>query len=140
MAEMAATDIEQKLEQARLAEHTERYEDMAASMKSVVESSGKDLQGSTRNLLSVAYKNVVGTKRSAWRLLSSLEAKESNKELIIEYKKKIETDLRAVCDEVLVCKHGAFMPYCFICATIHLFVALQQRACIMTAFFEVCWY
>ena len=102
---MAATDVEQKLEQAKLAEHTERYEDMAASMKSVVESSEKDLQGSTRNLLSVAYKNVVGTKRSAWRFLSSLEAKEGNNELIIEYKKKIEGDLQAVCKEVLVCSY-----------------------------------
>ena len=108
MVEMAGTDadtIERKLGEAKLAEHTERYDDMAVVMKSVVESSTSDLEGTTRNLLSVAYKNVVGTKRSAWRLLSSLEAKETKdeqKELTKEYKKKIEKDLCDVCNQVLV--------------------------------------
>ena len=93
------------LNKAKLAENTERYEDMAKSMKTVVENSKELLDSSSRNLLSVAYKNVVGTKRSAWRILSSLEAKASKddqRELTTEYKKKIEEDLRAVCNEVLV--------------------------------------
>ena len=115
MDEMAGTDaatIEHKLAEARLAEHTERYEDMAESMKFVVESSTTDLESSTRNLLSVAYKNVVGTKRSAWRLLASLEmkeAKEDLRELTKEYKAKIEKDLRAVCEQVLVCCNCYYM-------------------------------
>lgn len=93
------------LNKAKLAENTERYEDMAKSMKTVVETSKELLDSSSRNLLSVAYKNVVGTKRSAWRILSSLEAKASKddqRELTAEYKKKIEEDLREVCNEVLV--------------------------------------
>ena len=32
-----------------------------------------------RNILSVAFKNVVGTRRAAWRVLSSIEKKEHNK-------------------------------------------------------------
>ena len=32
-----------------------------------------------RNILSVAFKNVVGTRRAAWRVLSSIEKKENNK-------------------------------------------------------------
>ena len=35
----------------------------------------KELSQDVRNLLSVAYKNVVGTRRSAWRLLCSVENK-----------------------------------------------------------------
>lgn len=32
-----------------------------------------------RNLLSVAYKNVVGARRASWRVLSSIETKEKEK-------------------------------------------------------------
>jgi hypothetical protein len=32
-----------------------------------------------RNLLSVAYKNVVGARRASWRVLSSIETKEREK-------------------------------------------------------------
>ena len=98
-------NLQQHLNRAKMAEHTERYEDMAESMKTVVESSKEILDNTSRNLLSVAYKNVVGTKRSAWRILSSLEAKatkDEQRELTKEYKKKIEDDLRAVCKQVLV--------------------------------------
>lgn len=99
--------MDRDLDRAKLAEHTERYEDMAKVMKSVVESLSpqETLTNAARNLLSVAYKNVVGTKRSAWRVLSSLETKatkEDQKELTKEYKKEIETDLRDVCKEVIV--------------------------------------
>ena len=50
---------------AKLAEQTERYDDMASSMKSATES-GLELTNEERNLLSVAYKNVVGARRSSW--------------------------------------------------------------------------
>jgi len=48
-----------------------------------------------RNLLSVAYKNTLGSRRTAWRALSSIEQKEENKgskhlNLLRDYKKKIE--------------------------------------------------
>jgi 14-3-3 protein epsilon len=41
-------------------------------------SAGEDTQLSVeeRNLLSVAYKNVVGARRASWRILDSIEKKE----------------------------------------------------------------
>jgi len=91
---------------AKLAEQAERYEDMVDAMKSVVESKDKDkdLGNEERNLLSVAYKNVVGARRSAWRIISSLEQKSEggNKaELAEEYRKKIKGELKEKCEEVL---------------------------------------
>ncbi|CAO2602481.1 14-3-3 protein zeta/delta [Lemmus lemmus] len=43
-------------------------------MKSVTEQ-GAELSNEERNLLSVAYKNVVGARRSSWRVVSSIEQK-----------------------------------------------------------------
>ena len=63
------------------------------------------LTNEERNLLSVAYKNVVGLERSAWRVISSIEQKEddeSRKSLQVTYKSQIEEDLRNICDDVLV--------------------------------------
>ena len=56
-----------------------------------------------RNLLSVAYKNVVGTRRSAWRVISSLETKDKNESKeIYKDKEKIRKELKDICKEVLV--------------------------------------
>ena len=44
-------------------------------MKSIVFMS-KGLEEEERNLLSVAYKNAIGARRSAWRIIHSLEDKE----------------------------------------------------------------
>lgn len=39
----------------------------------------QDLSAEERNLLSVAYKNVIGARRASWRIISSLEQKEESK-------------------------------------------------------------
>ena len=98
-------DRETQVILARLAEQGERYEDMAKAMKSVTEMDA-ELSNEERNLLSVAYKNVVGSRRSSWRIISSLEAKSDGNErkqtLAKEYRKKIEGELQEICQEVLV--------------------------------------
>ena len=64
---------------AKLAEQAERYEEMVENMKAVA-SSGQELSVEERNLLSVAYKNVIGARRASWRIVSSIEQKEESKE------------------------------------------------------------
>jgi hypothetical protein len=64
------------------------------------------LSAEHRNLLSVAYKNVVGSRRSSWRILSSAEQREENgekKEMIREYRDQVVKELNTTCNEVLVC-------------------------------------
>ena len=96
---------EEQVQRAKLAEQAERYDDMAAAMKKVTESGG-ELSNEERNLLSVAYKNVVGARRSSWRVISSIEQKTEGSErkqtMAREYREKIEKELRDICQDVLV--------------------------------------
>lgn len=94
---------------AKLAEQAERYEDMAAAMKRVVEmGSGEQLAREERNLVSVAYKNVVGARRSSWRVVSSIEQKtandsnESKRRMAKKYLQEVEAELNKICQDVLV--------------------------------------
>ena len=67
----------------------------------------KPLSNEERNLLSVAYKNVVGTRRSSWRVISSIEQKtqdETKSALAKEKREEIEGELKDICEEVLVSK------------------------------------
>ncbi|XP_061822995.2 14-3-3 protein beta/alpha-1-like [Nerophis lumbriciformis] len=97
-------DKEEQVQKAKLAEQAERYDDMAAAMKVVTEQGKSGLSNEERNLLSVAYKNVVGARRSSWRVMSSLEQKseDNNKTALAkEYREKIEKELNDICKEVL---------------------------------------
>ncbi|CAD5120885.1 DgyrCDS9437 [Dimorphilus gyrociliatus] len=60
-----------------------------------------------RNLLSVAYKNVIGARRASWRIISSIETKEEPKSteekmnMIRGYRKSVEKELRDICHDIL---------------------------------------
>ncbi|CAH8866217.1 unnamed protein product [Trichobilharzia szidati] len=96
------TDKEMLIHLAKLAEQAERFNDMACAMKKVTEAS-KELSNEERNLFSVAYKNVVGSRRSSWRVVSNVEQRleGSKKKQAEDYRKIIEKELNAVCGEVL---------------------------------------
>lgn len=51
---------------------------MLEAMNKVVQANA-DLSVEERNLLSVAYKNTIGSRRTAFRVLSSIEKKEESK-------------------------------------------------------------
>lgn len=95
-------EISDMVAKAKVAEQIERYEDMAELMKTVTAKKG-ELTDEERNLLSVAYKNLVGARRSSWRVLSTLpmKGKDGNKRVIEEYQKKIESELEGICEDVL---------------------------------------
>lgn len=90
---------------AKICEQTERFDEMLEFMKRVLSFPDK-LSIEERNLLSVAYKNSVGSRRTAWRVISSLEQKEETKAnpslpLLKEFKVKIESELDKTCEEII---------------------------------------
>jgi len=99
----ADLDIKKLVELVRVAETAERYEDMCKFVKKLVEmksEKGEDLDVDERNLLSVAYKNVVGAKRASWRTLSG-GFDDADEDLLNKYKAIVEDELEAICMEVL---------------------------------------
>ncbi|XP_065072277.1 14-3-3-like protein 2 [Rhopilema esculentum] len=110
-----AADRSKLVHRAKFAEQAERYDDMAEAMKTVTEMD-EELSSEERNLLSVAYKNVVGARRSSWRVISSIEQKAEGEgkkqDLTKEYRMKIETELRDVCMEVLNLLDKYLIPKC----------------------------
>ncbi|KAJ1979704.1 14-3-3 protein 7 [Dimargaris xerosporica] len=95
-----------KVYMARLSEQAERYDEMVSFMKDVAKL-GVELTVEERNLLSVAYKNVIGARRASWRIVSSIEHKEESKgnaahvEKINPYRTKIEGELTDICNDIL---------------------------------------
>jgi len=91
---------------AKLAEQAERYDEMAEYMEKVGKAGG-ELTVEERNLLSVAYKNAVGSRRAAWRIITSVEQKEKSKgnednaKFAREYCSKVEGELQKICDTIL---------------------------------------
>lgn len=92
---------------AKLCEHAERYEDMVKEMTELIKGSSKSdepLDEEERNLLSVAYKNVVGSRRSAWRVLSAKvgeDLNEKQRKLAEDMKKRVENELNKLCEDVI---------------------------------------
>ncbi|CAL9118596.1 unnamed protein product [Musa textilis] len=100
---------EENVYMAKLAEQAERYEEMVEFMEKVTGAAmeGEELSMEERNLLSVAYKNVVGARRASWRIVSSIEQKEESRgneahvAAIRDYRAKIEAELTSICGGIL---------------------------------------
>jgi 14-3-3 protein epsilon len=92
--------------QAKLAEQAERYEEMVESMKKVAKTD-QELTVEERNLLSVAYKNLIGARRASWRIITNIESKEENKSenskmaMTKKYRSQVEKELRDICQDIL---------------------------------------
>merc|ERR1711865_1282454 len=88
---------------------------MADEMEKVSKES-EELSVEERNLLSVAYKNAVGSRRAAWRIINSVEQKEKTKgqdenaKWAKEYVSKVEAELQKICDTILGVLDGNLIP------------------------------
>ncbi|GBF96875.1 hypothetical protein Rsub_09880 [Raphidocelis subcapitata] len=101
-------DREEAVYMAKLAEQAERYDEMVEEMKKVAKMvHDQELSVEERNLLSVAYKNVIGARRASWRIISSIEQKEESKgneehvARIKKYRHAVEKELSEICASIL---------------------------------------
>ena len=104
---------------AKLAEQAERYKEMAQFMQKlvVISTPQSELTVEERNVLSRACKNVIGSLKAAWRVISSIEQKENarkNEEhvaLAQDYQsKQVESELFEFCAGVLKLLDSNLIP------------------------------
>ncbi|KAE8656269.1 14-3-3-like protein [Hibiscus syriacus] len=107
-AAIISSPREENVYMAKLAEQAERYEEMVEFMEKVSASAdNEELTVEERNLLSIAYKNVIGARRASWRIISSIEQKEDSRgnddhvTTIRDYRAKIESELTSICNGIL---------------------------------------
>ncbi|KAJ7539637.1 hypothetical protein O6H91_03G133200 [Diphasiastrum complanatum] len=105
---MAFESKEANIYMAKLAEQAERYDEMVEFMENVVKTVEVDeMTAEERNLLSVAYKNVIGARRASWRVISSFEQKDETKgseervRMVRDYRAKVESELSSICHSIL---------------------------------------
>jgi len=110
-----ASEREDNVYRAKLSEQAERYDEMVEAMKKVA-SLDVELTVEERNLLSVAYKNVIGARRASWRIISSIEQKEESKggedklEMIRQYRAQVEKELKEICSDILTVLEKHLIP------------------------------
>ena len=59
---------------ARLADQSERFNDMYKHLKRAIKMKGEDFNSEERNLFSVCFKNLISSNTSAWRTITALKS------------------------------------------------------------------
>jgi len=96
--------LEENIFMARVAEQAERFDDMVDYLQKVVKTKNEDFTTEERNLLSVGFKNQIGSKRTAIRTISAIEQNPKYSkfnEALGQYKKRIEAELFDQCIKIV---------------------------------------
>jgi len=106
--------MEEQIFLARVAEQAERFEDMVDFLKAAIEKkSGEDFTVDERNLLSVGFKNLIGSQRGAIRTIGAIEQNPKYTKFgdaLKTYKTKIETELYDKCIGIVEIVKGRCLP------------------------------
>lgn len=94
------------LYQARVSVEAGRSEETLDYMEQIIKNKESDLTEEERNLVSVASKNIVSSKRAAWRSIYGIEVKEKSNNskyihLVSDLKNNLERELQSACDRML---------------------------------------
>ena len=98
------TDVDEKIFLARVAEQAERFDDMVTFLESILQVKGADVTSDERNLISVAFKNLISSKRAACRTIAAIEQNskyDKYADALAQYKLSIEGQLMADCDRII---------------------------------------
>ena len=99
--------MEEKIFLARVAEQAERFEDMVDFLNQAIDQKkGEDFTIDERNLLSVGFKNLIGSQRGAIRTIGAIEQNPKYQKFgdaLAQYKKKIEKELYDKCMQIVKC-------------------------------------
>lgn len=88
---------------------------MVENMKKVAMENGT-MSVEERNWFSMAYKNVIGSRRASWRIVSSIEQKEeakgnvSNVSVVRAYRRRIEGELAGICQDIIAILNEHLIP------------------------------
>ena len=85
--------LEENIFMARVAEQAERFDDMVKFLQEVVKGKNEDFTTEERNLLSVGFKNQIGSKRTAIRTITAIEQNPKYSKFgdgLASYKQKIK--------------------------------------------------
>ena len=97
--------LEEQIFLARVAEQAERFEDMVNFLEKAIQAkSGEDFTVDERNLLSVGFKNLIGSQRGAIRTIGAIEQNPKYTKFgdaLQTYKKKIESELYNICIRIV---------------------------------------
>jgi len=98
------SSVEENIFLARVAEQAERFEDMVDFLNLVLKEKGADVSSDERNLLSVAFKNLISSKRAACRTIAAIEQNpkySQYNDALMKYKQTIEDKLINDCSKVI---------------------------------------
>ena len=99
---------------AKLSEQAGRFDDMLEHMRKVCTAREGALALEERNMLSVAFKNVVSQRRSSLRILSHLLKREADMggkktAQIQAYDTKIQVELQGLCNSIITLLDGSLI-------------------------------
>jgi len=97
--------MEEQIFLARVAEQAERFEDMVTFLEKATQAkNGEDFTIDERNLLSVGFKNLIGSQRGAIRTIGAIEQNPKYTKFgdaLQSYKVKIEKELHDQCMKIV---------------------------------------
>ena len=89
-------DYQESIFLARVAEQADRFDDMYKHLKNAIKMKGEDFNSEERNLFSVGFKNLIGSRRTALRNISAIAQNPKYthfSEALDKYRIKIQEEL-----------------------------------------------